>query len=185
MDTVEIEKKTRHPTVLRTFRLSESLDEALTKDAARRKVGKNALIASILDKYIQWDSPTSDFGYLSVPAEMIGGLVGSLDKETIYSIAKQVSKSVASSLPLWFGSSGLESLLKYCETSVNYTGAHLPNRIYREGKYVRLIVYQPYNENGSAWARGFNTGLVENVLGYPPKIVEHADSIETIIELKE
>ena len=185
MSTVEVERKSKHPTVLRTFRLAKSLDEALSKDASRRKIGKNALIVSILNKYVEWDSPVSDFGYMTVPGEMVARMLAGLDKETVYAIARLVSKSVASSIPLWYGSAGLESLLKYMETSVNYTGAHLPNRIYREGDKVRVIVYQPFNENGSAWARGFNTGLVENVLGYPPKIVEHANSIETIIEIKD
>jgi hypothetical protein len=182
--TVQVQRK-KHPTVLRTFRLSEKLDDALTKDAVRKKIGKNALVVSILEKYVEWDSAASDFGYLTVPPEMIAGLIGSADKETIYSVARIVSNSVASSLPLWFGSAGLDGMLKYIETSIIYCGAHMPHRIFREGKVVRMILYQPYNENGSAWARGFNTGLVEKVLGYPPKIIEHADSIETIIELKE
>jgi hypothetical protein len=185
MGTVEIERKSKHPTVLRTFRLSKSLDDALTKDASRKKIGKNALVVSVLNKYVEWDSAVSDFGYVTVPGEMIGRLVASLDKDTIYSIAKLVSKSVASSLPLWYGSDGVESLIKYFESSINYTGARLPHRLIREGNTIRSIVIQPFNENGSAWARGFNTGLVENVLGYPPKIVEHANSIETIIEIKE
>jgi hypothetical protein len=185
MATVEETKSKKAPTVLRTFRLSSTLDDALTKDAARRNIGKNALITSILEKYVAWDSPVSDFGYLDVPGELVGKLLGAVDKETIYSIAKQVGKRVASSIPLWYGAANLESLLNYMETSVKYSGARLPNRIFRDAKTIRAIVYQPFNENGSAWARGFNTSLVENVLGYPPKIVEHSDSIETIIEVRE
>jgi len=185
MAAVQEERKDKHPTVLRTFRMSQGLDCALTREATRKGVGKNALIVSILDKYVEWDSTVADFGYVTVPSEMIGRLIAGLDKEAVYSIAKLVAKSVASSIPLWYGSADLESLLKYMETSVKYTGARLPNRVRKEGNIVRTFVYQTFNENGAAWIRGFNTGLIENILGYPPKIIAHANSIETIIELKD
>jgi hypothetical protein len=178
------EPRKKHVSVLRTFRLSTSLDNALTKDAASKKVGKNALVVSVLNKYVEWDSIVADFGYLYVPGEMLAKLLGSLDKDTISAIAKGVAKKVASSLLVWYGASNLESVLKYMETSVKYSGAHLQQRIATDGKVTRITVYQPFDENGVIWVRAFNSALIENVMGYPPKIVEHSNSIETIIESK-
>jgi hypothetical protein len=175
----------KQATVLRTFRLGSSLDATLTKNAARKKIGKNALVVSILSKYVEWDSVVEDFGYLSVPPEMIAKFIGSADKDTLSSIAKQVAKKVASSLPLWFGSSDLDSILKYMEASIKYTGARLPQRIERQGNITRVTTYQPFDENGAAWARSFNISLIQSVLGYPPRVIEHADSIETVIESRE
>ncbi len=184
MATIEEERK-KQPSVLRTFRLSSSLDAALSKDAEKRKIGKNSLVVSILDKYVEWDSLAADFGYLTVPPEMIAMFVSSLDKQAITSIARELSKKVLSSLPLWYGRADLDSLLKYIETSVKYSGARLPQRIEREGNVIRIITYQPFNENGAIWIREFNMSLIESVLGYPPRIVKHENSIETIIELKD
>ena|ERR1700722_781607 len=181
MEIVEKEEK-RRPTVLRTIRLSTYLDDAIAMKAERKRIGKNALIVSVLTKYDEWDSVVEDLGYMTLPSEMVAKLIESLDKDSISSIAKLVSKSVASSLLLWYGSSDLDSLLKYMETSVKYSGARVKQRIEKEGNLIRIIAYQPFNEKGAAWARAFNTGLIENVLGYPPKIIEHANSIETIIE---
>jgi hypothetical protein len=172
----------RHPTVLRTFRLSAALDDALSKRAAQKGKGKNALIVSILTKYAEWDSLVEDLNYLIVPSEILNGLLAGADKELISSVAKLAAKNVASSLPLWYGSSNLQSLLKYFETSIKYSGAGLQQRIERQDNVVRIIVYQPFNENGTAFARTFNTALVQEVLGYPPEIIVHSDSIETIIE---
>ena len=184
MATLQEDRK-KPSTVLRTFRLSSALDEVLSKEAERRKLGKNALVTSILNKYVEWDSIVETFGYLSVPPEMVFLPVASLDRDSITSIAKMVSKKVASSLPLWFGSADLESVLKYMETSAKYTGAHLPHRIERHGSTIRIISYQPYDENAAAWASAFISTLIESVLGYPPKIIEHPNSIETIIKLKD
>jgi hypothetical protein len=156
MTIVKNESK-KHQTVLRTFRLSSALDDALTNKASRKKIGKNSLIVSILNKYIEWDSTVEDFSYLTVPYQMIAKLIDSLDKDTIDSVAKQVSKSAASSIPVWFGSSNLESLLKYMETSIKYTGARVQQRIEKEGNITRIIQYQPFDENGATWARAFNT----------------------------
>ncbi len=178
-------KRGRPPTVLRTFRLSSAIDEVLTRDAERKKIGKNALVTSILSKYVEWDSGAADFGYLTVPPEMIFKLIASLDEDTIATIAREVSLKVASSLQLWFGSADLDGIIKYFETSVKYSGARLPQRIERVGNVTRIIVYQPFSKNGLAWIRAFDVSLIQNVLGYPPTIIEHADSIETIIVSKE
>jgi hypothetical protein len=100
---------------------------------------------------------------------MVAMLIRSLDVDSITPIAKSLSKKVASSLSLWFASADLESALKYMDTSVKYTGAHLPHRIERHGNMIRIISYQPYDENGAAWVRAFNSGLIESVLGTLPE----------------
>ncbi len=175
-------EESRHPTVLRTFRLGAALDDTLSKRAVQKGKGKNALIVAILTKYAQWDSLVEDLGYLTLPSEILGGLLAAADKETVASLAKLAAKNVASSLPLWYGSSNLETLLRYFETSIKYSGAGVQQRVERKGNIVRIIVYQPFNENGAAFAKIFNTTLVQEILGYPPKMIVHADSIETIIE---
>jgi hypothetical protein len=171
--------------VLRTFRISTELDSALIRNANKKKMGMNALATSIFNKYVEWDCLTEEFGYFTVPSEMVVKLLQSVRKDKISLIAKQVAKRVASSIPLWYGKADLDSLIRYVSTSVNYTGARLQQRIQKEGSLVRITVYQPYDDVGIAWAKAFNTALVEGVLGYPPKIVTHADSIETIIESPE
>ena len=60
MTTVEEERR-KQPSVLRTIRLSSDLDCALTKEAEKKKIGKNALIVSILNKYVEWDSVVETF----------------------------------------------------------------------------------------------------------------------------
>lgn len=187
MEAMEIQGtvKRKRPTVLRTFRLGSDLDAALTKDAGQKKIGKNALIVSILNKYVEWDSIVADLGYIYIPSEMLADLVANSDKNTITKVARSLSKTVASSLQLWFGSTDLDAILKYMEVSIKYSGARLHQRVERHGKETRLIVYQPFNENGAAWVKAFNVGLIESVLGYPPKIIEHANSIETVIESKD
>ena len=103
--------ETKKPrTVLRTLRISSALDDALTSKAARNKIGKNALLVSVLSRYVEWDSGAEDLGYMMVPYQMIAELLGNLEKDAVASIAKRVSKSVASSIPLWFGSADVDRL---------------------------------------------------------------------------
>ena len=183
---LSLEKEERkNRTVLKTVRLSPDIDKIIARKAASKGIGKNALIVSILNKYVEWDSVVEDLGYTSVPIEAISSLIQSLDKDLAFSMAKRVSKSVASSLPLWFGSSNLNNLLMYFETSAKYGGLWVHHRTEKQGRTIRIIVYQPFSEIGAAWEKGFLTGLVEGVLGYPPKIIQHTNSIETIIEVKE
>jgi hypothetical protein len=184
MAVIEKEKP-RKKSVLRTFRISAELDNALIRNANKKKIGMNALATSIFNKYVEWDCLTEEFGYFTVPSEMVVRMLQSVDKDKISLIAKQVAKRVASSIPIWYGKADLDSLLRYMSTSINYTGARLQHRIEKEGNLIRITVYQPFDDAGIAWAKAFNSALVEGVLGYLPRIVTHADSIETIIESPE
>jgi hypothetical protein len=176
--------KKERPSVIRTFRLSSGLDDALTKKAVKKGVGKNALVTSILKKYVEWDSVVEELGYTSVPIDAISSLIQSLDKDSAFSMAKQISKNVASSLPLWFGSSNLDNLLRYVDSAAKYGGVWVQHRTEIKDRTIRIIVYQPFSEIGVAWEKGYLTGLIENALGYPPRIIEHANSLEVIIEAK-
>ncbi len=179
------EEEKKHQTVLKTVRLSPDLDQALAKKARSKGIGKNALIVSILNKYVEWDSIVDDLDYVTLPFEMAAKFISGLDEETLSSIAKEVSKSVASSLPLWYGSTNLNNLLLYLNANIRYSGSHIHQRVERQGNSIRFIVHQPFGDKGAAWVKAFNTGLIENVLGYPPKTIEHANSIETIVEVKD
>jgi hypothetical protein len=183
MEISEKEEK-KPPTILRTFRLSATLDGALSKRAAQERKGMNALIVSVLTKYVEWDSLVKDLGYMTLPSKVVTGFLAGADKELVSSLAKSDAKNVASFLPLWYGSSNLESILKYLETAIKYSGAGWRQRIERRDNVVRLIVYQPRSENGALFLKTFNATLMEEVLGHPPKIIVHADSVETIIETK-
>ena len=48
------EGKQKRKTVLRTIRIDKELDDALYKDAQENGINENALISSILVKYIEW-----------------------------------------------------------------------------------------------------------------------------------
>ena len=181
METSEKEEK-GHAIVLRTFRLNMALDDVLSKRAAKEGKGMNALVVSVLTKYAEWDSLVEDLGYMTLPMKVLSGFLAGADKDLVSSLAKLDAKNVASFLPLWYGSSNLENLLKYLETGVKYSGAGWQQRIERRDNVVRIIVYQPYGENGAIFVRVFYTTLIEAILGYPPKIVVQANSIETIIE---
>ena len=49
------EKREKKKTILRTIRIDKDLDDALDKDANEHGVSENALISSILAKYVEWD----------------------------------------------------------------------------------------------------------------------------------
>lgn len=63
MKTIRIERaKKSKKTVLKTIRIDKELDDALYKDAQENDINENALISSILVKYIEWDRYAKKFG---------------------------------------------------------------------------------------------------------------------------
>jgi len=71
------EGKAKKKTVLRTIRIDKDLDDALDKDAEEHNVSENALISSILAKYIEWDRYAEKFGRVSLPNEALRAIIDS------------------------------------------------------------------------------------------------------------
>ena len=65
------EKREKKKTILRTIRIDKDLDYALDKDANEHGVSENALISSILAKYVEWDRYAEKFGRVSLPHEAL------------------------------------------------------------------------------------------------------------------
>ncbi len=53
-------------TVLRSIRIPEELEEIIAKDAEAKGLSVNALVASILTKYSQWDRYADKFGLVTI-----------------------------------------------------------------------------------------------------------------------
>jgi hypothetical protein len=91
---VTIEGKGKIKTVLRTIRIDKDLDNALDKDASEHGISENALISSILTKYIEGDRYAEKFGRVSLPSEALKAIIGATDPDKLRSAAEEFTASV-------------------------------------------------------------------------------------------
>src|SRR5437879_12523890 len=94
-----------HKTVLRSLRLSKSLDDAVQHEAVNKSVSVNSLVASILNKYLEWDLLAEKFRFIALPDEMLASLVESLDSERLAQLGKAAGSVIPKEVMLfWFKS---------------------------------------------------------------------------------
>ena len=81
----ENEKELRivEKSVTRTLRLETSLDEELTRRAKHEHVSVNFLVSKCLQKYVEWDIPSVEFGMVSVSRDLLRKPFGDLDDQKI------------------------------------------------------------------------------------------------------
>ena len=92
-----VEGKGRKKTILRAIRLDKELDEALDKDAEEHGVSENALISSILSKYIEWDRYAEKFGRVSLPSEALKAILEATEQDRLSMAAEEFAASEAGS----------------------------------------------------------------------------------------
>jgi len=61
---LNVQRKQKRKTVLRTIRIDKELDDALYNDAQENDINENALISSILVKYVKWDRYATSCGFI-------------------------------------------------------------------------------------------------------------------------
>ena len=89
-----VEGKSKKKTVLKTIRIDRDLDEALDKDAEEHNVSENALISSILAKYIEWDRYAEKFGRVSLPNEALKAIIEATEPDKLGTAAEEFAASV-------------------------------------------------------------------------------------------
>jgi len=89
-----VQGKGKKKTVLRTIRIDKDLDDALDKDAEEHGVSENALISSILAKYIEWDRYAEKFGRVSLPSEALKAIIEATESDKLRTAAEEFATSV-------------------------------------------------------------------------------------------
>ena len=82
----------KRKTVLRTIRIDRDLDDALNKDARENDITENALISSILVKYIEWDRYAKKFGRVSLLNETLKSIIEATEPDKLEAAAKELQR---------------------------------------------------------------------------------------------
>lgn len=143
------------PTLLKTIRISESVDNLLKKDAASKKMTTNALIQSILLKYLEWDRYAERYGFISMTHDTVKTLFERMDDEKLLQASRELGNRVPKDILLfWFGKSGLRGFLKYVTLLSEYAAfAHFD--ITKEDSEYVVTAHHNMGPKWSVYLRNF------------------------------
>jgi hypothetical protein len=140
-------------TVLRTVRMPEDLEQKLEGLAANKGIALNALVSSVLTKYVLWDSLTERFGFVTIPKTLFKDMVDAVDPEKLQELARVHSHQMMKDVMMfWFQDIRIDNFLEYLTRRGRY-GLDIRVELKREGSGLTLIVTHDFGPNYTAYLK--------------------------------
>jgi hypothetical protein len=140
-------------TVLRTIRLSEELEGKLETISVDKGIALNALVSSILTKYVLWDALTERFGFVTIPKALFKDMVDAVDPDVLQELARVHSHQMVKDMMMfWFQDTKVENFLEFLTRRGRY-GLDIKVELKREGSNVTLIVTHDFGQNYTSYLR--------------------------------
>jgi len=169
---LHLDGKEKKNTVLRTIRIEKDLDDALNKDARELGVSENALISSILAKYLDWDKYSEKFGRVSLPNEAVKAIIEATEADKLTRAAEEFATSVPKDYIMFrYKKLDIETCLLHLSFLSKYSGMfQYELQIEQERNYI-VTIHHKFGEKWSYWLKeSISNGMFKNILGITPKI---------------
>lgn len=150
-DGKQAQKRLR--TVLRTMRLPEELEGKLEGLAADKGIALNALVTSVLNKYVLWDNLTERYGFVTIPDMLFKGMLDSADPEKLQEVARVHSPQMMKDVMMfWFQDVRAENFLEFLTREGRY-GLDVKVEVKRDGNNITLIVTHDFGKSYTAYLK--------------------------------
>jgi len=155
---------------VRTIRLPKSVEAKLIQEASSKGMSVSALIYSILDRHVHWDSVAQKFGSLTLPQETLSIGISRLDPKTVAEIARLAGRSVPRQFILFlFNEVSLSTFLKW----VDFVSRHERTadwKVERAGDRVVMTGHHQMDSNWSSWIASYMGEAVRSTLNVDPEV---------------
>jgi len=170
----------RVKTVLRTIRLPEELEAKLETLAANKGIALNALVSSVLTKYVLWDNLTERFGFVTIPKSLFKDMVDAVDPEKLQELARVHSHEMMKDMMMfWFQDIRVDNFLEFLTMRGRY-GLDIKVEAKREGNNLTLIVTHDFGQYYTSYLKTALDTEFRTLF----KIVPTIDATESSVMLK-
>jgi hypothetical protein len=130
-----------------SFRIDDSLLNALLEDSNSKQISLNTLVNQILREYIDWYANAPKVGYMIVRKSLISAILEKFNEEQIRQLAKITSKQSREINMLFTSEYTLASALKIIEYKMRMSGY-----VYRKDVRDDYHVYVIEHNLGLKWS---------------------------------
>jgi hypothetical protein len=163
--------------VLKTFRLSESLARSLEKQAADEGITGNALANSVISEYFEWTRKSREFGFLALPRPMLISLVEKLDEKELDRIGREVLAATWKEMAqFWFQDSSPDSILRVLIMRAKFD-SKLSTKVMREDGTYTVVLRHDYGPKWSIIVAGALRESVKQSFHVEPRMTRGASVI--------
>jgi len=147
-------------TTLRTFRFPDELARTLEADAQEQGMTLNALVSSILTKYVEWDAKAAKFGYIPIYKPIFEDLLQAADEASLDRMGRSVVAPMWKEMAtFWFHDSADARILDF----LSMRSRHLPyvqSEVMRDGHKCTIVTH---HDLGPKWSTVLHGALDELV----------------------
>ncbi len=146
----------RKKTVLRTIRITEDYDETLRKDSKSKGLSVNALLSTIMAKYVEWERYSERFGFVSLSRETFKSIIEVTDEKKLEEIARELGSRIPREAMLfWRKKLTIESFLAFLGFVAKYQKlAEYEIEEENVGETV-ITARHEFGEKWSKWLKAF------------------------------
>jgi len=164
-------------TVLKSIRMTEAEEEILRKDAESKGVTFNALVSSLITRYIEWDRLAERYGFVALPRQSLRYLVSLLDKEQLEKFGKETGSSNASGIAMfWFKRLDTQTFQNFLSISAKYCKIW-DYELGRHGLNFVLTVHNDIDPAYSLVHRHYFDQAIRSIVGAVPKIEDKGNAV--------
>jgi hypothetical protein len=150
------ERNDKKKTILRTIRIDKNLDDALDKDAKEHGVSENALISSILVRYIDWDRYSEKFGRVSLPNEALKDIIEATEHGKLKSAAEEFAASVPKDYIMFrYKKLDIDACLLHLSFLSKYAGLFKYELQIEHERIYTITIHHKFGEKWSYWLKEF------------------------------
>jgi len=156
-------------TVLRSIRIPEELEKILAKDAETKGLSVNALVASILTKYSQWDRYADKFGLVTISRVGLRSMIEGLDEESAIRVARETGGQNPRQMTMfWFKKTNLDSFQSYLDIICRYGGIG-QYELEMDSRNCTILYHHGLGLNVSKYLGYFFTEAIREIVGVAAK----------------
>ena len=176
---MNVQRKEKRKTVLRTIRIDKELDDALYKDAQENDINENALISSILVKYIEWDRYAKKIGRVTLPKEALKSIIESTEIDKLKYAVKEYAATVPKDIVMFrYKKFDIESCLLHLSFLGKYSGLFKYELQIEHERQYTITIHHDFGEKFSYWLeQTIVVGLFNNIPEIASKVSSGKSSL--------
>ncbi len=156
-------------TVLRSIRIPADLEQVLAKDANTKGLSVNALVASILTKYSEWDRYADKFGLVTITRVGLRTMIEGMGEESAARVARETGGQNPQEMTMfWFKKPNFDTFLSYLNIICRY-GGNGQYELEMDGRDCTILFHHGLGINVSKYLGYFFTEAIRDIVGASAK----------------
>jgi len=150
-------------TVLKTFRIPKRLYAEIQAEAKAKGLSPNALVSTILTRFVDWDKFSLRFGYVTISKETLTSAFALInEKELNESALKIGSRLPREAIMFWFKKVNVETFLMYLENTCTF-GGQAEYECQVSGRDYTITLHHDLGGKWSSWLRFMLDGALRGM----------------------